>query len=181
MMPKRKVTLTILCEDRQHQVFARKLMTEKGFDPRKHKMRFIPAGSSDSVKGRYPKEVKAYRRMKRFNVSLITIIDADNNTVEERHQQLDSKLISDSLDKRNAQDRIALLVPKRNIETWIHRFLKPDELTDEKTIYPKFKRKRHHPRESKCEPAAIEMAKQSPGDVADLPLMARGIKELGLK
>jgi hypothetical protein len=57
---------------------------------------------------------------------LIVVIDADQYTVDERTKYLESQ----SNPKRDDGDRIAIFVPKRNIESWIVflcRETQPDE------------------------------------------------------
>ena len=48
-------------------------------------------------------------------IALIVVIDADLDTVARRQQQLDETLGESS---RQPVERIALVVPRRNIETW---------------------------------------------------------------
>ncbi len=47
------------------------------------------------------------------------MIDADNNTVQDRFNQLDQALQGEGMPIVELKDRIARLVPRRNVETWI--------------------------------------------------------------
>lgn len=91
-----------------------------------HQMTFRPsppgAGSAENwVRNEFAVEVGAYRsRQTRARTELIVVIDADTRTVQQRLSQLDQALLDNG--KRAVDtdtERIARLVPKRNIETWI--------------------------------------------------------------
>jgi hypothetical protein len=71
-------------------------------------------------------------------VSLVVSIDADTSSVEERQRQLDRKLEPYGMERRGLGERIAILVPKRNIETWVHYMMGED--VNEIDIYPKLDR-----------------------------------------
>ena len=62
-------------------------------------------------------------------------IDADTGTVEEHERELDRALSAAELGKRMDDEAIALLIPKRNIETWVLCLsgTSVDELTDYKS------------------------------------------------
>jgi hypothetical protein len=153
-MSKRQVTTTILCEDLQQLVFARRFLIKLGIHPRKIRQSLLPSGVGSGeqyVRQCYPNEVSAYRRQSSYrNVCLIVLIDADLKTVTDRLRQLDDALEEENLEKRQEKERIAIFVPKRNIETWIH-YLQGEEV-DEKTAYPKFAR------EGDCQPVVEALA-----------------------
>lgn len=141
-MTKRTVQLVILCEDLQQEVFARHFFINHGFHPRKIRVQRSPKGQGSGeqyVRQRYPQEVKAYRSRSTYqSVCLAVVIDADTQPVVHRLSELDTALESASQQKRQSEERIALFVPKRNIETWIH-YLKGTAV-DEITAYPKLAR-----------------------------------------
>lgn len=147
-MTKRQVEVTILCEDIQQQVFARRFLINCGFHPRKIRLLPLPQGKKSGeqyVRQKYPAEVKAYRSKSSYrSVCLVVLIDADTKTVDERLRQLDKALEEASQTKRLLTEKIAVLVPKRNIDTWI--FYLKGEVVDEEKIYPKLIK------ESDCEP-----------------------------
>jgi len=80
---------------------------------------------------------------------LIVVIDADRNTVAERIKQLDSVLE----EKRHRKEKIAIFVPKRNIETWIH-YLQSGEPIDEIVAYSKLAN------QGECKPFVEKLADQ---------------------
>lgn len=96
-------------------------------------------GSGEAhVRRIYPSEVRALRRVNSYSEigrALVIMIDADTFTVNERHNELDRNLRDAQLEPRQSNEKIAILVPKRNIETWIH-YLKGSAV-DEETSYPK--------------------------------------------
>jgi hypothetical protein len=142
-MTKRQAQVVILCEDRQQQTFIYRWLIGRGYTIRQIRLLPLPAGAGSGeqyVRSRYAAEVKALRARNYLNLALATAIDADHRTVDERHQELESELRSAALTPRNDQERIAVLVPKRNIETWIHYLFGTD--VDEETIYPKLERER---------------------------------------
>src|SRR5688500_16618310 len=101
-------------------------------------IRLSPPGQGSGeqyVLRQYPVEVRAVRRTNQFRpvgVSLVTVIDADTYTVLQRHEELDRRLDASNQERRHADEKLAILVPKRNIETWIHHLR--GVLVDEETI-----------------------------------------------
>src|SRR2546430_7675062 len=78
-------------------------------------------GSAESwVRERFVKETIAYRsRQARTLTALIVMIDADTRTVQDRLNQLDQALTDNGQQTVAGTERIARLIPKRNVETWI--------------------------------------------------------------
>ena len=64
----------------------------------------------------YPVEVKALRSRPHVRAGLLAVVDADTFSVDERSRQLEQSL---GRPGRGDAERIGLLTPKRNIETWI--------------------------------------------------------------
>jgi hypothetical protein len=147
-MAKDDMQLVILCEDKQQEVFARHFFIRRGF--KRWKIRVIPypqgAGSGEKhVRDQYPHQVESYRsKSPHLSIGLAVVIDADTHTVAQRLNQLGTELADDNQPKRQAGEKIAVFVPKRNIETWIH-YLRGQPV-DETTAYPKLSR------ESECKP-----------------------------
>jgi len=141
-MSKRKAQFVILCEDRQQEVCVRHFLLERDVPRWKIRVAKNPVGrgaGEQFVRGKYPDEVRAYRRRTAYQtVALIAVIDADTRTVEERMRWLDKMLVDDAQPKRAPTEKIATLVPKRNIETWIHYF--KTGLADEDKIYPRLRK-----------------------------------------
>ena len=69
---------------------------------------------------RFPTETRAYRqRQMSVESALIVMIDADKHPVQYRLDQL-AQVLKDSHEPPLASsDKIARLIPKRNVETWI--------------------------------------------------------------
>ena len=114
----------VLVEDNRHQQFVLRYLRRCGLE--QHMMRFVscPAGAGSGerwVREQFAVEVEVCRRRcARAETALIVLIDADNLLVQERLAQLDRNLDEAQADRvRQDTERIARLVPKRNIETWI--------------------------------------------------------------
>ena len=70
-----------------------------------------------------------------LSICLVVVIDADKYSLKQRLDSLDLALEEDSQAQRQPQEKIAVFVPKRNIETWI--FYLGGEAVDEGREYPK--------------------------------------------
>lgn len=146
-MTGRKTRVVVLCEDKQQEVFARKYLEARNIERRKVTYNTCPGGKragEQYVRQEYTREVQELRRRQQENIALIVIIDADTGTVGNRLQQLDQQLNQAGLVRRGDHERIALFVPKRNIETWI-AFARGDTVNEEDG-YPKLGK------ESDCAP-----------------------------
>jgi hypothetical protein len=143
----------ILCEDLQAQVFIRRALLRRGVESRRIRLVDLPSGSGAGeqyVRKQYPGEVEAHRsQVTHMAAALVVHIDADPGyTVAERHRQLAEALAEGGLAPRQPEERIGHLVPKRNMETWIHFYLDRAQV-DEETEYAKYPSN-----ESACWPAA---------------------------
>ncbi len=130
-----------LVEDGRHQNLIGEYLKRGGL--KLHSMRFVRSpfarGSGEQwVRERFPLEVDAYRsRQARAETGLIVVIDADNRTVQKRFSELDDALRSEKIAPLRAKnERIARVVPRRNVETWL-LFLseRSDTQVEEKTDY----------------------------------------------
>ncbi len=131
----------VLSEDQGLQNLAYRWLVARGVDS--HRIRRLPLpagrGAGDAyVLEQYPKEVADQRaRARRVTRSLVVAIDADRYRVASRLAGLDRALEEAGMEPRGAGERICVLVPRRNCETWIH-FLAchaVDEDSDYKPIY----------------------------------------------
>jgi len=164
---KRKARLVVLCEDKQQEVCARHFLRRCGFHPRKTEFVTCPKGKQSGeqfVRENYPSEVRACRsRKNHLSIGLAVIIDADKKTVDQRLRELEESLANDCQPIRQSGENIAIFVPKRNIETWIH-YLMGDKV-DEETVYSKFQK------EGDCKPYIKELAEHCQTDkLSDAPL-----------
>ena len=151
-MTQNRQTITILCEDLQQYVFARYFLQKKGLIGQ-FVDKSCPSGKQSGeqyVRDRYAAEVKAHRsKSNHLNICLIVVIDADKSTVVDRIKQLDSVLE----EKRDRKEKIAIFVPKRNIETWIH-YLQSGEPVDEVAAYSKLVN------QGECKPFVEKLSEQ---------------------
>ncbi|MGB8687259.1 MAG: hypothetical protein WCD53_07990 [Microcoleus sp.] len=140
-MSQRRVQIVILCEDRQQEFFARHFLNKRGFTGL-FRTKICPPGSQSGeqyVRSQYPVEVKAYRQNRnRVSIALVVLIDADRGTLQDRLNQLASILDEDAQEKRRSDEAIAIFVPKRNIETWIHYL--QGETVNEEDAYAKYEK-----------------------------------------
>jgi hypothetical protein len=122
-------------------------------------------GSAEQwVREKFPYELMAYRqRRQRAASALIAMIDADNRDVQDRINEFGEACNSMAIAFRTDDEAVAIAVPKRNIETWIH-FLDGDAV-DENTPYPKLGRERD------CKPAVDRLVQlcRSTGLTPDAP------------
>lgn len=186
-MSDRRCEVVILGEDRQQLVFLHRFL--RGIDRngrRFRNYREIPppagAGSGEQfVRTRYPVELRAHRsRAARAAVKLAVLIDADNYTVTERHRHLVMSLTDSQLTDRTDAEAVAILIPRRNIETWIHYLMGKE--VDEVETYPKLRRGNVR-FEGDCQPAVDRLLEWYTSGWSTIPddcpdSLRRGIEEL---
>jgi hypothetical protein len=125
-MADRYTEVVILCEDLMHLNFVRRYLIHRGVQSRRIRVNMSPSGrgaGAQYVIENYPLEVKALRSRSYLRVGLVAVIDADTSSVEDRLRQLRTSLMQHGQPDRGATERIALLSPKRNVETWIFYLL----------------------------------------------------------
>lgn len=121
-MSRPSLVIVLLEDDRQKMVMYRYLI-KCGY--RRHEVRIEQAppgqGSAESwIRRRFVKETCLYRnRRTRARTALIVVIDADAHTVQDRVGQLDDAMRESGNQVINQGEKVARLVPRRNIETWI--------------------------------------------------------------
>ena len=124
----RPAEIVLLCEDRQQETFVRRFL--KGHSgPRAREvsrrlrveMAHPGRGAADHyVLERYPHEVAAYRRQSaKRETRLLVMIDGDSAGVGGRTQQFDQACRDHRIEPRKDSERILILVPTWNIETWL--------------------------------------------------------------
>jgi hypothetical protein len=117
----------ILAEDQRHQRFVRHYLYRLGYQLHHIRLESLPNGRGSGeqwVRDRHTKSVAAYRA-RHARTALIVVIDADNHSVQQRLRQLPGS--------RSPEEAIAVLIPKRHIETWI--LCLNGENVDEETDY----------------------------------------------
>ncbi len=143
----RDVRVVILCEDDQHEQFARTFLREYLRWSRRQERRFVEIrnvsrsflGSADkAVRQRYPDELQLYRIgcKKQSGLRLIVIIDGDKQGAEARLHSLDKSCKSKNVSLKKNSEKIALLAPTWNIETWL-AYLKGETVDETRKNYPK--------------------------------------------
>lgn len=150
----------VLAEDTQHQNFVYHWLRERGVIRGKITKLSLPTGrgaGEQYVRRHYGDEVKRFRkRAGHLALGLVVVADADTGSVETRVRELNDQV------QRRADERILLMIPRRNIETWI-RYLcgaPVDEATDYKT---------RDPDADACRAAAVKLAvtREAPEDAPD--------------
>jgi hypothetical protein len=140
----RNVQVVILCEDRQHEAFARRFLQETGKDIRVQRVEVSPKGRGSGeqfVRKRFAKELAYYRARKhRVEQALIVVIDADGTDVATRIGQVESTCVEAGDERRQADERVAIFVPARNIETWFAYL--DGQTVNENDAYPRLEHER---------------------------------------
>ncbi len=81
-------------------------------------------GNDGWVLARFADELHACRqRAKKAKTLLVVLIDADKHTVDERRAELNERLLWADREPILENDPLALLIPRRHIETWISALL----------------------------------------------------------
>jgi hypothetical protein len=175
-MPEKYTRIVVRCEDLQQRCFIYRCLVEKGYGPRSVDIKHCPTGRGDAkqyVREQHAREVRAVRARPHVTGGVISMADADTDTVEKRKRDMDDSLAASGQNRRQPGERIAVLVPRRNIETWIHHL--HGEQVNETDKYPKFRGD-----ESACDPAARAFAARCPAGIRedDLPSLKDGCTEL---
>lgn len=151
----RRVKIVLLCEDSQHEAFTRRFFRGMGWNIRELRVEKSPSASGSAeqwVREEFPNELSIYRQRKaRAASALIAMIDADSKGVQDRINELENECKSKQLPFRTDDEAVAIAVPKRNIETWIH-YLNGEQVNEDAT-YSKLDRERG------CKPAVANLVK----------------------
>lgn len=136
----------LLCEDQTQERLVKAFMKARGLKADAPYVDSIVAsrlchgGNVDWVLKRFPKELHACRKRQiaKAETRLIVMVDADEFTVDERRREVLCR-VSNHDDRHFAESSsVALLVPKRNVETWVCALLgdQVNEEDDYKTNKP---------------------------------------------
>ena len=130
----------VLCEDKQTQCFMRSFLKGNGIS--KHKIDCLPLpleGCGEQyVRECYPNELAKLRATNYNRKVLMVCTDADILSVKERKKRLDDECRLNGIQKRYEDECVVFIMPKRNIETWIHYVLDISGSVDEDTDYKHF-------------------------------------------
>jgi hypothetical protein len=115
--------VVLVVEDHRHTMLLRRYLVNCGLLGHEIRVERSPSGRGSAeawVRRVYPKNVSAYRlRQARAESALIVMIDADRMVLQQRIRQLDDALAAEAKPALEADEQVARLVPKRNVETWI--------------------------------------------------------------
>lgn len=132
-----RVQVVLLVEGRDDERFLRRYLARL---PMVRSLRALlpPPGTQSGeqhVRERFAAEVASFRRNRgRVAEALIVMTDADTQPVAARRRTLEQALQQGAQAPRRDDERIVLLVPKRNVETWVAHLngAAVDEATDYK-------------------------------------------------
>lgn len=123
-----RVNIVLLCEDNRHEQFVREFLKKKGRSARRV---FPDAYKSHEKGGAKPnnafvlenaaREIKVARKVPPKR-ALVLVIDGDDRGAASRTGNLREILKNEGAEPLSDKERIAVVVPCRNIETWIHHF-----------------------------------------------------------
>jgi hypothetical protein len=132
------VDVVILAEDERHRMLLHRHLRKRGYTH--HKIRICPwwprfeTPCLSFVKAEYPNQVQALRdKSHRVTAALLVVADADDKALAERLSEMDDLLDAAGKLRRQPDENIAVVVAKRNIETWMF-FLEGNKV-DEETDY----------------------------------------------
>jgi hypothetical protein len=135
--------LVLLCEDRQHEAFARRFLNAMGWETRAMRVEKAPGGrgaGEQFVRKRFPLELKAHRS-RPVSQALVVLVDGDREGFEGRRQRLEQACRESGVADRAKEERVALFIPTWNIETWL-AYLDGGTVDEERADYPKLERER---------------------------------------
>ncbi len=134
MKRQKGVQVVVIVEDRELERFVRRTLEAFGFN--RNKVRVCPdypKGKSGDAKQyvnkTYEKEIVTFRQKSRENRVLLVGTDADQMTVSQRIQVLETNVNP----VRNSEERIVYWIPRWHVETWGLYFM--GNTVDEDTKY----------------------------------------------
>lgn len=138
----RRARIVILCEDNQHEAFARRFLAKAGRRPRDIRVEKAQRGGGAGeqfVRERFPKEVAALGQAVVSSV-LVVLIDGDTVGVHARIAALQTECDEQGVRLSTRADRVFTFVPTRSIETWLAYL--SGRAVDEGEQYPRLTRER---------------------------------------
>ncbi|MEG3955751.1 hypothetical protein [Microcoleus sp. herbarium2] len=131
--------VTILCEDIDQERFIRQYLICRGLDEHKIKDFGNPKGrvienNNALIVEHYPALIKSHRRRKYRNIAVVVMIDADEDSVSDKmrslHKKIDEAAGNLNKDTRLPNEKVAIFVPARNIETWFYYIMEGQECNE---------------------------------------------------
>ena len=161
----RSVRIVLLCEDSQHETFARRFLLRDGWNLRDLRIVRSPSGRGSAeqfVREHFPQELQAVRAKGGESVHLIVMIDGDDQGVAGRRASLDAACAERKMLPPGDADHVLICVPTRSIETWL-AFLQGEKVDETRRGYPRLTRPRD------CEPCVqtlVDMCRDQTPPVA---------------
>ena len=122
-MGRPEIRVVVLFEDQAQECFLRQLVNRL----RLHPERLVRCKNNAGVLQRLGREVETLRKRNfQKNVGLIVAIDADDKGLQGRVTELLARIAADTGKGRGDAERIALVVPAREIENWYVHLLVPE-------------------------------------------------------
>ncbi len=143
-MSKDAVDIILLCEDQQHACFVRRFLVKQGCNSRRIRTRPCPSGRGSGeqfVRENFVSELRAFRSRHVDAKCLIVMTDADDRTVQNRVDDLAKQCSDAAIPFRQAGERIAFVIPKWNIESWL-AYLKGTAVDESKPDYSGYSNER---------------------------------------
>ena len=135
--------MVLLCEDTQHESFVRRYLNTVGWSTRRLRVERALGGRGSAeqfVRTRFPDELAEYRRRPHVAQALI-VVDGDNRGVGGRQAELDEACRESEVPVRQADERVVVLVPTWNVETWI-AYLDGQTVEEMRSDYPRLRKPR---------------------------------------
>jgi hypothetical protein len=176
-MANRRVRVVVLCEGVADYRFAYRCLRQCGWREDQITPNISRSGRGsafDHVLDTYAAEVHANRKGQGQR-DLLVLIDADTQPEGGRERQLAERLRIAGESARRKGERIALWVPRRQMETWVH-FLKHGS-ADEKTDYKRLHAVRHEDRQPAAQKFARMLAKRQPLSPGAVRSMRKAVDE----
>lgn len=136
--------IVVVCEDWRHSAFARGFVSQAGVDGRSLDLRVNPGGSGhDWVKGTFVDEVANLARFSEGR-GVLALLDEDGVGTAKCQREVADGLLARGLPGIAADDGRCLVLPTRNVETWLYwltaqrkgEAIVVDEITDYKKNGP---------------------------------------------
>lgn len=140
----RNVRIVLLCEDAQHESFAKRLLRGLGWELRDFRVDRSPSGKGSAeqyVRGQFPAQLAAVRAKRGEKAYLIVMIDGDSAGVAGRRVSLEAACTERQIDPPGDADQVLVCVPTWNIETWL-AYLDGEAVEEGKRDYPRLDRPR---------------------------------------
>ena len=144
----RRVRMTLLYEDTQHEAFALRFLEKRGWSTRQIQRVKAPGGrgaAEQFIRRRFPIELQELRKQ-HGNVSLVVLVDGDRYGLSERLTQLDTACDQERVPRRQANESVFVFVPTWSIETWL-AYLDGQSVVEDESNYPRLPRQKdckHH-------------------------------------